>query len=307
LSFGNSGSGKGSFERKNKRRKQTFHTHKIRPNAAIEKNEDPEALKTKVIISLSHLGEQKFSAEPGGYTFENWMKSFNLLLDDFETRAGPKNLPKEYYSKRLELTSSLYAPASEVKDLDSRLNSIRDEEQNLRRAIALKDAKDRAEKEKTERDEKMNELEEEINASQAELDELKKRIATRKKETKESKGFFRKFVSSLSKPPDTTPIETLEARSSELDSKIQLNSRKISDLKIRNEKGELFLPDDVASEKMSVDEMQTRLSEIISEIEKLEKSMQEIQQLTEKRKEVTQQLSDVISKITFAVQSTDGA
>jgi hypothetical protein len=307
LSFGNSsGSGRGSFERKNvKRKKQNFHTRKVRLNTpANEALEDPESLKNKVMVSLAHLGEQRFSGETGGYTFENWIKSFNLLLDDFEERAGPENLPKEYYDKRLELTSSLLGPERDTSDLDKQISSLRDEEGNLRRMIAQSEAKNRSEHERNERDQKIRELEVENKESQSELDELKKRLAIRRKDTKESRGLFRRFVTGLSKPPDTTPIETLEGRASELDSEIQNKKRRISDLKLRNEKGQLFSSEETVDKNKSVEEMEARLSEIDSEIEKLEISKLDRQQLSEKRKQVTQKLSEIISAINFGKQNS---
>ncbi len=297
LSFGNSSGSRGSYDRKNvKRKKQSFHTRKIRLNTESENPPDLESLKSKVIVSLAHLGGQKFSAEPGGYTFENWMKSFNLLLDDFETRAGPTNLSKEYYSRRLELTSSLFK-RDDQSDLENKISELRDEEQNLNRAIALSGAKSRAEHEKSERDQKIRALEEELGASEQELEELRRRLAIRREQSRESRGFFKRFVSGLSKPADTTPIATLESRVTELDSKIQGDKRKVSELKLKNEKGEVHFDGELSSK--SKEELESRLSEVISEMGDLESSLLEHQQLSEQRKDVTRSLTEEISKISF--------
>jgi hypothetical protein len=298
LSFGNS-SGRGSFERKNvKRRKQEFHTRKIKLNPLENEKQDLDSLKNKVIVSLTHLGEQKFTTEPGGYSFENWMKSFNLLLDDFEQKAGSKNLPKSYFEKRRDLSASLFKTGTDLQDIEDQISKRQDEAQGIRRSLAMSAAKSKSESERKERDERIRELEEQSKETQRELDELKKRMATRQNDARASRGLFKRLVSGLSKPPDTTPLETLESRAEELRLKIQSNHRKISELKERNEKNQIDFADEGDSRTTkSPEEMESRLSEIESEIEKIESDRLERQQLADKRKEVTTTLSDEISKI----------
>lgn len=296
LSFSNSG--RGSFERKNKRKKQSFHTRKLR--VANVENGNPldfDSLRSKVIVSLAHLGEQKFSAEPGGYTLENWMKNFNLLLDDFEERAGGKNLPKEYYTKRLELTASLLKRDEDLPDLERKISDLREEEQSLNRAITLNEAKARADHEASERKEKIRELEKEIGDNKQELDGLRQRLEARRKEKRESRSLFRRFVSGISKPADTVPIETLEIRLNELEAKIQSDKRKISDLNSKIEKSALSGD---ALDKRSKEELGSKLSEVNSSIEELVGKLSERQQLSEQRKKVTQDLTEEISKISLS-------
>ena len=300
LSFGNSSSHRGTYDRKNvKRKKQNFHTRKIRLNAESEVPADLAALKNKVIVSLAHLGEQKFSAEPGGYSFENWMKSFNMLLDDFETKAGSTKLPKEYYTKRLDLTASLVASIRDGRgDLTQKISELRDEEQSLTRAIALSGAKSRSDHEKSERDQKIRELEADVANGEEQLVELRKRLDLRRKQSSESRGVFRRFVSGLSKPADATPIEVLESRVAEKEEVVQSDKRKISELKLRNEKSEVHLDDKLSNK--SREELESGLAEVVSEIEKLESNLEEQQQLSEQRKEVTKTLSGEIAKINFS-------
>jgi DNA repair exonuclease SbcCD ATPase subunit len=296
LSFGSSSGGRGSYERKNvKRKKQSFHTHKVRVSTE-EQPQDFAALKSKVIVSLAHLGEQKFSAEPGGYAFENWMKSFNLLLDDFEDRAGPQSLPREYYMKRQELTASLFKRTPDSADLDKQLSNLADEERKLNRAIALSSARNRAEREKSEKEQKIQELEEQAKKNKTELEELKRRLALRKKDVQESRGLFRRFVSGLSRPPDATPVEVLETNERELVSQIQSSEHKISELRAKITEAEMHLSgEDV--QILSEEEMRTKLAETAEKIEEIEARKMESAQLSEERKEVTRALSETISKL----------
>ena len=77
MSFG--GSGRSSFgskgfaggQKKEKRKKQEFHRHKVKYSE--EEHLDFQHLKERTVTALGKLGAQVFSLEPGGYTFENWM------------------------------------------------------------------------------------------------------------------------------------------------------------------------------------------------------------------------------------------
>ena len=124
---GHSFTPRGATPKKEKKRKQEFHKHKIR--IADEDNLDISKLKERTTLALAKLGSQKFSADPGGYTFSNWMTSFNLLLDDFEEKLGYANLSKDYQDCRQKLTGDLLRPIDtthiddEVEKLEAELKS----------------------------------------------------------------------------------------------------------------------------------------------------------------------------------------
>lgn len=77
-------------------------------------------------MGLEKLGNQKFSPEPGGYTFSNWMTSFNILLDDFEEKVGPENLPKEYHDSRQTLMAELMKPV-DTREIDAEIEKAESE------------------------------------------------------------------------------------------------------------------------------------------------------------------------------------
>lgn len=75
-----------------------------------EEHANLSELKERTQLALEKLGGQKFSLDPGGYTFSNWMTSFNMLLDDFEEKVGAGQLSKDYYDSRQKLTADLLEP-----------------------------------------------------------------------------------------------------------------------------------------------------------------------------------------------------
>ena len=115
---------RGNSPKKDKKRKQAFHKHKIK--LTEENHADFSTLKERVTLALEKLGNQKFSPEPGGYTFSNWMTSFNMLLDDFEEKVGPENLPKEYHESRQTLTAELMKPV-DTREIDAEIEKAESE------------------------------------------------------------------------------------------------------------------------------------------------------------------------------------
>ena len=115
---------RGSSPKKDKKRKQEFHKHKIK--LTEENHTNFSTLRERTTLALDKLGNQKFSPEPGGYMFSNWMTSFNMLLDDFEEKAGPENLPKEYYDSRQTLTAELMRPV-DTHEIDAEIGKAQSE------------------------------------------------------------------------------------------------------------------------------------------------------------------------------------
>lgn len=163
---GHSFTPRGATPKKDKKRKQEFHKHKLK--ITDEGPLDVSKLKERAALALAKLGSQKFSADPGGYTFSNWMTSFNMLLDDFEEKVGAASLPRDYYDYRQKLTDDLLRPVDtsdiddeiekmdaeikstelEIAKLTAELSSIREKERETSAKIAiLKRARADADKE----------------------------------------------------------------------------------------------------------------------------------------------------------------
>ena len=117
---------------------QSFHQRKIRIQESTKLNFDQ--LKAKTINALNKLGQQKFSAEPGGYALENWTKGVNVLLDEFEKDAGAGKLSPEYLARRRELTEQLSTPVN-VSTLDESMAETRKSVSNIETKIETERAR----------------------------------------------------------------------------------------------------------------------------------------------------------------------
>jgi hypothetical protein len=306
LSFGrnninNKNGNRGSNQRPVKRKKQDFHRHKIsrvEDNVSVSRNDDL-SFKEKTILSLDRLGQQLFSGEPGGYSFEKWMNSFNRLLDEFEERVGRERLPKDYFEKRLEVTSSLLNAIEPSGEVDSEISKLREEELALRNAISAEQNRKKLEKETKERKERLKLLEEERNQNQRALDKAKNDVAEKRKLMREStsliKRLFGSSPSSSSKALDRIPLQSLETRVVDIETKIQGIERKILELGERIKFAEnTKMP---GEELGDLSEIQSRLEMVSLTIEELEKNKFEDSQMLEKRKEATRIMRELISKV----------
>ena len=292
LSFGNRSYG----ERPIKRKKQDFHRHKIKPQET--ESFDPESQKQRTILSLGHLGEQRFSQEPGGYSFENWMKSFNLLLDDFENSVGGDKLPKEYFPKRLELTSSLLA-SSETAELDLEVSKLEIEERELRANIALLQAKNKKNKEIEERNQKLALLEEEKKSALFQLDKANANLLARRKRIQGSSKLFRRIFGSVSSLPDEPSLESLEARLKAAQVKVETIENKILEQRKKIDQSTLkSSPENLGD----LDEAKAKLDLLLSNLQDLNQKRSEAKELVEKRKEITRQMAEAISKLELHAQ-----
>lgn len=81
-------------------------------------------LKARTINALNKLGQQKFSSELGGYALENWVRGVNVLLDEFEDKAGAPRLTPEYKASRQVMNDHLASPAS-TSSIDSEMSELR--------------------------------------------------------------------------------------------------------------------------------------------------------------------------------------
>jgi uncharacterized protein YeeX (DUF496 family) len=251
------------------------------------------------MTSLLHLGEQRFSPEPGGYSFENWMNSFNLLLDDFEDHVGTRILPKSYFDKRFELTSSLMSAKNAPSDLDKEMSKLQEEHGRITREIGMAHDRQKTDREISDRKEKVILLEDEKIQAIELLENAKFNVAKKKKQMVDSKKLLRRFFGTSARS-DQTPLESLEARVAELEHKVELIEKKILEQKKRIELYENSLKNEPES-KVSISDLQSQLILTRSKLEELELKQEERSQLLEERREITSKMKDLISGLELSV------
>ena len=139
---------------------QSFHPHKIRIYEAPKL--DFDELRARTISTLDRLGQQRFSTEPGGYTLENWIKGVNVLLDEFEEKAGTARLSPECLGRRRELDARLSGSVSaaqtdeEIVELRTEMSRVEKKIEDGRTTTTAKIEELKAEEAK-----RLNELEQE--------------------------------------------------------------------------------------------------------------------------------------------------
>ena len=277
-SFGRKGSS--SAQRKDKKKKQEFHKHKIR--FVEEETLNFDELKSKVSIAIEKLGNQVFSNEPGGYSFDNWLTSYNLLLDDFEERASQRNLPKEYYDARQRLTAKLLEPI-DVSDIDTDIKKCEQEIDSVKLRISesLKESQNRLDQQKRENT-KIEELKRVQTQSIKELEDAQDELeATRSKQS-----LFSKLFSRSSSSIDTlrSKVDSLTEKNGEITRDIQ---RLQEDRDVENSSGN------------DLNDLREKLISLHQDVGELQGRKLEREQLGEKRKQITVELSNVISSIQF--------
>jgi DNA repair exonuclease SbcCD ATPase subunit len=297
LSYGNSNRAFG--EKSVKKKKQDFHKHKIRP-AETPNNHDLNLLKDRTMISLVHLGEQRFSEEPGAYSLDNWMKTFNLLLDDFEDQAGPENLSEDYYTKRLEVSSLLAKSMQPSPELDSEISKLREEELGLRNSIVATKEKSKAAKESEERKDRIKSLEAEKDRNLELFEKAKNSVAHKKKEIQDSLKWSRRIFGG-SKPMNGISLQTLQERVSELQTRIEGIEKKISE---QRKKLEFIESTNSSDLEGASEELQVKLDELNLKLEELDSKKLEESQLLEQRKQATNAMREQISKLSVRQQAS---
>ncbi len=299
LSFGRTSGRSGSFgvQKKERRRKQEFHKHKIK--LADEEKLDFGALKERIILSLTHLGKQQFSQDPGGYGLQNWIKNFNLLLDDFEERSGARNLPNEYFEKRRELSSTFVKP-SIGSELDSLISKLQKDEKELVENLQRSGARLAHDRESTERVAKIDALNMERADIIEQLGKERRRLADRKKEIEDSRKFLKRFFSRAR--ANGMSLSSIEAKISELETKVDNLDRRIAELRARHKSGgyrvltEKELEQELPKQYSALEETRSKLSEL--QTKKLSES-----DSSEIRENATKSISEIISKIELAPEA----
>jgi DNA repair exonuclease SbcCD ATPase subunit len=281
LSFG-SGTGRArsgtkgfsNKEKKQKRKKQEFHTHR-RAHFQESERPDPEEVRARTILALDRLGHQVLSSEPGGYDLEDWTRSLNSLLDDFQEKVEAGLVTEEFRARRQEVLKGL-APSSSARDVDSEIERLTKEEEAARAAV------DEAEKKATAR---LASLREERDACAKELKAERERLAELK-EANQSRQFFSRI---LRAGPSTgraeESVSQLESKLKGLEDEIE-TSRKARSAARGGARGE--------GDPAYV-EAQQRLEAAREKLLDLQSSRQSLLQLAREREAATQALSSMIS------------
>ncbi|MHB8567105.1 MAG: hypothetical protein ACYC7D_06390 [Nitrososphaerales archaeon] len=298
MSYGNSGGSsgsrghfgaKGSSQKKERKKKQEFHRHKIK--YVEEQHLDFIELKERVMLSLQKLGQQVFSSEPGGYSLQDWMRSFNFLLDDFEERAGGTNLSKEYFDKRQALTAEILAPI-DTSDIDQQAEGIRKEEDEIKLKLLEQGIArtQRLDQEKRSADSKIGSLKKERNNALLQIKREKEHVTKSEREPVKSPSLFKRFFSRSSTEtldPNERKIKELEQKAEKLQDEIQAleneNDSKTSQANSAN--------------KDQIKEESERLATLRERLGELEASRAQRMQLSEKRERITKAMSEMISTI----------
>ena len=175
MSFNSSrrSAGKGASPKKRSaKKKQGFHTAKRRPRQPEEL--DIEKVKERTSSGLEHLGRQTFSVDRGSYGMEGWVKSLNLLLEDFESKIGPDQLPESYAAQKEAIIRGLSTPVN-TTELEAKVEAIRAEEAEIK--MKLEREKERISARlvemRNERDRKSKELENEKSSLERLIQERK--------------------------------------------------------------------------------------------------------------------------------------
>jgi chromosome segregation ATPase len=270
---------KGSSQKKDRKKKQEFHKHKLK--FTEEEHLDFEQLKSRVTVALDKLGHQVFSLEPGGYTFNNWMTSFNLLLDDFERKAG-EHLSREYYDSRLKLTAELGKPI-DTSDIDPDITKIEDEIE----ATKIK---------MTELTRESNSKVEEHRKIVSQIDHFRGERVTKENELVEAtetlsrlrkkKSFFSRLMSNQKESPEDSAKDKVESIQSEIDS---------IDGRIRELEENSVVTGEQSDDQFRA--MKERFDGLQESLAELNEKKNERLQLTEKRIETTTALSGIISSL----------
>jgi hypothetical protein len=255
---------------------QSFHPRKIRLPETPDL--DYGQLRSRTIIALSKLGRQKFSAEPGGYSLENWMRGVNILLDEFEGKMGKERLPADYFAKRRELNDRLSGPVS-TSSIDTDIFGLRHDMADVRAGI--EEGRERIAS-------RLVELKSEQGRCSAELVQERERISNLVA-GQNSGSFLRRIFVGKSK----TPTEDSGDRVKVLESRLDTLSNEIL------EQQKLLKLVDRHSPESPLAEEWKALESLEARLEALENARLERLQLVKERETITASIVDTLSGMSF--------
>jgi hypothetical protein len=251
---------------------QPFHQRKIRIQGTPKL--DFDQVKARTIAALNKLGQQRFSTEPGGYTLDNWTKVMNVLLDEFEEKAGPARLSPVYLAKRHELNDYLSKPVF-TSPIDSEMSELK---------ANISGIENKIESERARTTSRASELRGEEARLSADLERERRRVASAA--SVQNNGSFLNRL--LGRP---TPTKTSESRIKLIESKVSSLQNELLDLQKHLKTIDPRTPQSPFAEDWSrMESMQSRLK--VLEEEKLDAT-----QLVKERVGMTASIADAISRI----------
>jgi chorismate mutase len=253
---------------------QSFHQRKIRIQETPKL--DYDQLKSRTVIALNRLGQQKFSNEPGGYSLENWMKGVNILLDDFEEKMGAGRLSPDYVEKRRELNDFFSKPVS-TSSIDESISDLKQSEADAENRIAEGRARLVS---------RVAELKSEQESCSAQLQREQERIRGQAMDQNSGSLLKRLFMgnSKATTNDSGTAVKDLESRLEVLSNEI-LGQQKLLKLVDQHSSDSPF-----AEEWKELESLRTKLDAL--EIERLERV-----QLVKERVEVTSSIAGAIASL----------
>ena len=286
---GRTRSGSKSFsskEKKEKRKKQDYHVHK---RAHFQETERPDAeeVRKRTILALDRLGHQVLSSETGGYDLEDWRRSLNSLLDDFQEKVGDGIVGDEFRARSQQVLSRL-VPSSTVGRIDSEIEKLTQEEAAA--SAAVEEAQERVSA-------RLASLKEEREACVKELKAQREKLAE-VKEAMRSRQFFSRILRAA---PST---DEAEANIAEVESKLKKIEDEIEHLrKARSASG-----GGASGEgDPAYIEAQQRFEAARSKLIDLQSSRQNLMQLAREREVATQTLSEMISALKLGGSASSDA
>jgi chromosome segregation ATPase len=287
------GSNRGSSaQRKDKKKKQDFHKHHLK-FVPEQEQLSLEQLKERVSIGLQKLGTQVFSSEPGGYGFHNWMSSFNLLLDDFEEKCGPENLPKEYHDERLRLTAELLEPVN-TSELDLEMERLQKEISSVEEQIAeiVQKSEMVAVEEWREDDAKISRLKKERTQTDLDITSTRTKLDEEKRKANQS-VYKRLFSRSDTIKPIQASLESLAARREEIEENLRSLEKDRTEKKSEVRKYD----SDLSKLRLDLEGLRIQLGE--TEGKKSDKL-----QLSDKRGKITESMARMISTLRLNAETS---
>jgi chromosome segregation ATPase len=267
-----------SKEKKQKRKKQEFHTHRL-GHLQETGGADLEAVRTRAVLALDRLGHQVLSSEPGGYDLDHWKKSFESLLDDFVEKVGEARVTEEFRAKRKEAEACLVLPpgSAEFDSEIARLLKV-EEEANASLEEAKRKAAARLVSLKSEREARLKELK----AKKDKVEELKA--------ADQSRGFFTRRLLNTG-----AATAKAEAEAKEVESKISALDEEIERSR-KTRATALAASGDGGSEYV---EAERKLNDARDKLVEVESAKRVTLQLAEEREKATQAVAEAISAMRF--------
>ena len=253
---------------------RSFHPRKIRIQETPKL--DFGQLKSRTINALDKLGRQRFSTEPGGYALENWTRGVNVLLDDFEEKAGAARLSEEYLARRRELDYRLSNPAP-VASTDEEMSEL---------AAGISSIESKIESERALMISRISELKAGEAKLSAEL-KLEQGRAADAGPGQDSGSFFKRLFSgkkALAKG-NGSKVEELESELASTSDELREQQKRLRMIDLRSPESHF------AEEWNRLEPMQSRLKEL--EKERLDRA-----QFIEERAEMMGSMAGAISKLT---------